>query len=376
MTKNILFVFLGFLLLISCEQEDFISNGNSVLQTKSTDILNPIDQLANIPVNIRVIGKVDKDYNYLSSNKKSNIVDRHSEDDGSLRQRWYINKNIHSLSYDIKVAGGAQVNGKISLRGGPDQYYPVLYDGEFNDRIFLEYIPNTPYYNIYYKQPFRPTLYLYAEGSNRDLLFKEAYNTDNRAIWEIIPVEDFKLIDIKYSPTAGEKFKPTLDYIKSRTITNDGDTQITYGITISEKIMESSTFSEVEGITMTDKITTKVSVGLPIIKEGGEISYENTTARNWSYQESQTEQKERVIQDNFSLEIPPHSKYIIDITAVTYNIDVTYIATLVGKQSGKTIQLKGTWQGVECDGIDYHAYTLDGKPTTITGLRYFKCPLK
>lgn len=112
MTKNILFVFLGFLLLISCEQEDFISNGNSVLQTKSTDILNPIDQLANIPVNIRVIGKVDKDYNYLSSNKKSNIVDRHSEDDGSLRQRWYINKNIHSLSYDIKVAGGAQVNGE------------------------------------------------------------------------------------------------------------------------------------------------------------------------------------------------------------------------------------------------------------------------
>ena len=207
-------------------------------------------------------------------------------------------------------------------------------------------------------------------------MFKQVNNTDDKAIWEIIPVEDFELIDVKYSPIVGNNFKPTPYYLKSNTITNDGDTKITYELTINEKIMESSTFSKVEGITMTNKITTKVSVGLPLLKDGGEISSENTTAKNWSYQESQTEQKERTIQDKFSLEIPPHSKYTINITAVTYDINVTYIATLVGKESGQTIQLQGIWKGVECEGIDYHAFTLDGKPATIPGLRYFKCPLK
>lgn len=91
--KSILFTILGLFLFISCEKENIMLDTNmDAPQTKSTEIPEPIDQLAGIPVNIRLVGQVDKNYNYLSSNAKSNVVDRHSSDDGSLRQQWYINK--------------------------------------------------------------------------------------------------------------------------------------------------------------------------------------------------------------------------------------------------------------------------------------------
>lgn len=375
--KSILFTILGFFLFISCEKENIMLDTNmDAPQTKSTEIPEPIDQLAGIPVNIRLVGQVDKNYNYLSSNAKSDVVDRHSSDDGSLRQQWYISKNSSLFGYNIKVVGGAKVIGYITLGGGPNEYYPFLHKNAYNIYNF-DNVPNTSYYNIAYKGYSFPyiSLLLCAEGTNRDLLFKHTEKTDNRAIWEIIPVEDFELTDIRYLPIPGKIFTPTLDYKKPRTITNDGDTKITHEIIISETIMESSTFSKVEGVTMTNKITTKANVGLPVINGGGEISHEHTTAKNWSYQESKTEQRERVIQDKFSIEIPPHTKYIIDVTAVTYNIDVTYIATLVGKKSGKTIQLKGTWRGVECNGIDYNAHTADGKAVTVTGLRNLRTTL-
>ena len=176
--RSILFIILGFLIFISCEKENLMLDTNSgTVQTKSADIPNPIDQLAGMPVNIRLVGHVDKNYNYLSSNAKSNIVDRHSSDDGSLRQRWYINKNTSGIAdYDIKVVGGAKEIGKMSLRGGPDQFYPILWKNAMEKYIF-ENVPNTSYYNITYKI-FPQTFYLYAEGTNRDLFFKKGNKTD------------------------------------------------------------------------------------------------------------------------------------------------------------------------------------------------------
>jgi hypothetical protein len=372
MKRSFLFFFFSFLLLVSCEQEDFMPNENLVLQTKSTENLNPIDQLSEIAVNIKSVG--DLSNKYLSSSSKSDIVDRYSKDDGSLRQRWYISPSS-PFCYKIEVAGGAKVNGKISLRGGPNQYYPVLSNAPSYDMIYIKNIPNTSYYHIYNEIFGNPKLFFYAEGS-RDLLFKQANSTDNRAIWEIIPVEEFKLTDIKYIPEPGKVFEPKINAIESRTIENSTDSEISYELSISEKVMESSTFSKVEGLNMTNKITMKVNIGLPLINEGGEISNENTTSKNWSFEESKTVERERTIQDKISLKIPPHKKYIITIVAVTYDINVTYVATLVGKTSGEVIKLKGTWQGVECDGIDYKAHTATGEDVTIPGLRYYKAPLK
>lgn len=117
--KYLYFIILSSLILISCEKDELITNAgvdtSSALKTKASETLSPIDQLEGLAVNIKLVSPMPNNYNYLSSNTKNNAVDRHSVDDGSLRQRWYITKKngngFIDLDHAIKVAGGAKYNG-------------------------------------------------------------------------------------------------------------------------------------------------------------------------------------------------------------------------------------------------------------------------
>lgn len=373
--KVILFTILSSILFFSCEKNELTPDTSTVPLTKSASIPNPLDQLEGIPVNIKVVGTVQKNNNFLSANDKKNIVHRHSVDDGSLRQRWYLTKyNGVALgnAYTIKVAGGAKVNGKISLKGGPDQYNLVLDANDLPGLYFnIESIANTSNYNISMKN-FSNILYLYAKGSEKDLIFSNSVNrSDPRAIWEIVPVENLELLDIKYIPVTGKKFNPALSFRGTRKVENNTDSPITHTMLISEIVKESSSFSKTEGLSVTNKISIKTNVGLPLISNG-EVSAEQTTAKTWTFQESNTTERQRTIQDTFVIIVSPYSNYYIDVNIISYNIDVDYVATFKGVNSGKIIYLKGKWNGVECTGIDYKAHDLSGNPINIQGLRNLK----
>ena len=373
--KQILFTIFSFLIFISCEKDNIeISPNASVnIQTKRSRIANPIDQLRDMQVNIRLVA--DTRYCYLSGSPSNTAVNRHDWDDGSERQRWYIKSRTGGISYNMMMVGGAKVNGEIAFNGGPGEFNPFLNNGLPLDVFKFENVPNTNFYNIVYAQPFKEKLYLYAIG-DRDVTVKKIDNNkDSKAIWEIIPVEDLELIDIKYEPIAGKKFTPVPELRQTIDVPNPTGITVLQQFNISEQVTETSSFSNVEGITTTYKITTKGKVGLPIIADG-EVSTENTTAKTWSYQETNTESRVRTISHVFTMELPPYAHYLIDVMMVIYNIDINYIATFKGKITGTIIQLKGKWEGVECKGLSYKPRDITGKPVVISGLKDFDAPLE
>lgn len=371
--RQILFALLISVMLFSCEKEDLSIDTPSIAQTKSSDAIpDPLSQLKDIPVNIKVMNETEG--RFLSSRKNDNYVSRTTIDDGSLRQRWYISiypgAHLGPL-YSIKVAGGAQVNGYISLRDGPEQFVPIL-----NDAVPVGYrienLTNTSNYNIWHESGWNNKLYLYTVGAGSALLFGKINNLDSRAIWEITPVEDLRLTDIKYIPVAGKKFEPTYMSRRPRDIQNTTNGPVEHTIIISEEVTETSHFSKIEGLNITNKVATKAKVGLPIITAEGEISKEHTTAKTWSYEESTTVETKRIFQDNFKIVVPPKTSYKIDVNLITYELDVMYVATFVGMVTGKIIQLKGKWTGVESSGIQYIPRGANGNPVKIEGFKTFK----
>lgn len=390
--KFIIYAILSSLILISCEKDELITNagadGSSALETKTSETPSPLEQLEGLAVNIKLVSPMPKNFNYLSSSSKNNIVDRHSIDDGSLRQRWYINKaKVEDIDwpdfpqYNIKVAGGAQYNGYIGLRGGPDQYRPVLENENILTPPFLGIIniPNTSYYNIavkYFKFD-QPSLtlekfYLHAHGSDRELVLDKISIFDSKAIWEITPVENFKLLDITYMPTPGEKFTPIPTAVTSKEVHNNHSTPLNYSTKFFEEVTETSTFSKTEGITLANKITINKEVNAPIIIDGT-ISSKYISDRKWAYKEAETIAKKRTMEDSVSITIPPHTSYIIDTHITAYNIDVKYTATLIGLTSGKIIKLNGRWKGVQAAEFYYNGREkTSGKSVEIPGLRSSK----
>lgn len=382
--KYLYFIILSSLILLSCEKDELITNagvdGSSALKTKALFEPSPIDQLEGLAVNIKLVSPMPNNYNYLSSNTKNNAVDRHSVDDGSLRQRWYITKKngngFIDLDHAIKVAGGAKYNGYLGGTGNPDHYTPVL--GGENVPPFTTFgiksLPNTSNYNIYTYVDFSmPSVkaYLYANGSGRELIFGKINNLDPRAIWEIIPVEDYEFIEAKYIPVLGEEFKPTPVMVTSKTIHNNFSTIMNYSTKFSEEVTESSTFGKTEGLSITDKITISAKAGLPFIVNGT-VNGEHTTAKNWSYQESKTENRNRRMEDNISITIPPYTSYFVDAYIATYEIDIKYVATFKGITSGRILTLYGRWKGVEATQFYYNGRDPSGKPVEIPGLRSLK----
>lgn len=371
--RQILFALLISAMLFSCEKEDLSIDTPSIAQTKSSDAIpDPLSQLKDMPVNIKVMNETEG--RYLSSRKNDNYVSRTTIDDGSLRQRWYISiypgAHLGPL-YSIKVAGGAQVNGYITLRDGPEQFVPILNDAApVGYRI--ENLTNTSNYNIWHESGLNNKLYLYTVGAGSALLFGKINNLDSRAIWEITPVEELKLTDIKYIPVAGKKFEPTFISRKPRDIQNMTNSPVEHTVTISEVVTETSHFSKTEGLNVTNKIATKAKVGLPVITAEGEISKEHTTAKTWLFEESTTKEQTRTLQDVFHMTVPPKTSYLIDVNLITYELDVIYVATFEGTETGKIIQLKGKWTGVESSAIQYILRDANGNPVKMEGFKTFK----
>lgn len=275
------------------------------------------------------------------------------------------------------MRGERNITDNLGGTGNPDHYTPVL-GGENMPPIScfgIKSLPNTSNYNIYTYVDFSiPSVkaYLYANGSGRELIFGKINNLDPRAIWEIIPVEDYEFVEAKYIPVLGEKFKPTPVVVTTKTIHNNSSAPLNYSTKFSEEVTESSTFSKTEGLSVTDKITVSAKVGLPVITAEGSISTEYTTTKNWSYQESNTLTNKRIMEDNISITIPPHTSYFVDVFITTYEIDVKYVATFKGIPSGRILTLYGRWKGIVATQFYYDGKDSSGKPVEIRGLRSLK----
>lgn len=364
--KKISLLLMSLLALSSCEQEelsDFVKDDVNSLQTRTVSSIadfNPIDELADIPVNILNVGNTSR--RYLSCVKSGTKVDLSTKDDGSLRQRWYVK------SGNIFLVGG---NSSLTLPSGskiavcfpiPDCSYPFLAGLSFPSPMMHGFtLSGNSYYirnvNPIFGSPGKYGRYLQSNSqTGSDLSYKDT-NPGKLALWDICPVGEYELVDLQYVRTTVDNFTPTELICDRDSYDNPSSGVATWNYSVSVKYTETSNFSKTEGVSVS--VSNGLNVGLPSASGNPSIGINTTiqqqASKSWTYGTSDT--KEITKSRTANIQVPPHTNIRLEAVLFLYEGTVTYVATLRKIGDTKTFKVKGKWRGTSFS--EFKAKTYD-----------------
>lgn len=364
--KKISLLLVGLLAMFACEQEELegiVKSDTEQVQTRAATSIadfNPLTEVANIPVNIINMGSAKYKYLTAGSTIVGEPVWLAEGDDGSMKQRWYVrNGNI------VLAMGNDAIN--VTPKTGGD--YPVLgLASPFMRSPFISY--NGVFYNI---QGFLPKMgigydfvgYLQAKDENSSDLKYRPDNSSAISRWKIVPVGEYRIVNMEYVETAGDFINRKDQSIDGAIVPNISATQeIEHSISISKTAREKSSFTEAEGISTTEGSSFNLNGGLDVgiinIGIGGTIDNSTTSSRTVTYG---TEEEYTVnVTQTFKIIIPPMTTYRIEVLKMSYDASVTYVATLEkmdGNDKGQRFKIKGKWDGIVTTYLYYNLYIMD-----------------
>lgn len=364
--KKISLLLVGLLAMFACEQEELegiVKSDTEQVQTRAATSIadfNPLTEVANIPVNIINMGSAKYKYLTAGSTIVGELVWLAEGDDGSMKQRWYVrNGNI------VLAMGNDAIN--VTPKTGGD--YPVLgLASPFMRSPFISY--NGVFYNI---QGFLPKMgigydfvgYLQAKDENSSDLKYRPDNSSAISRWKIVPVGEYRIVNMEYVETAGDFINRKDQSIDGAIVPNTSATQeIEHSISISKTAREKSSFTEAEGISTHEGSSFNLNLGLKVgivnIGVGGTIDNSTTSSRTVTYG---TEEEYTVnVTQTFKIIIPPMTTYRIEVLKMSYDASVTYVATLEkmdGNDKGHRFKIKGKWDGIVTTDLYYNLYIMD-----------------
>ncbi|EDV03828.1 hypothetical protein BACINT_02954 [Bacteroides intestinalis DSM 17393] len=364
--KKISLLLVGLLAMFACEQEELegiVKSDTEQVQTRAATSIadfNPLTEVANIPVNIINMGSAKYKYLTAGSTIVGEPVWLAEGDDGSMKQRWYVrNGNI------VLAMGNDAIN--VTPKTGGD--YPVLgLASPFMRSPFISY--NGVFYNI---QGFLPKMgigydfvgYLQAKDENSSDLKYRPDNSSAISRWKIVPVGEYRIVNMEYVETAGDFINRKDQSIDGAIVPNTSATQeIEHSISISKTAREKSSFTEAEGISTHEGSSFNLNLGLKVgivnIGVGGTIDNSTTSSRTVTYG---TEEEYTVnVTQTFKIIIPPMTTYRIEVLKMSYDASVTYVATLEkmdGNDKGHRFKIKGKWDGIVTTDLYYNLYIMD-----------------
>lgn len=368
--KKISLLLVGLLAMFSCEQEDLegiVKSDTEQVQTRAATSIadfDPITELANIPVNVINVGGTR--YKYLTVGATGNFVWLAETDDGSMRQRWYLkNGNL------ILVGGNSSMPINMGVAPNDKKEYPILL-GMTTPFLpsFSPFIKNGDYYNIKGVLPviggfgsYEDAGYLQAKDENSSDLKYRKTNSSAISRWKVIPVGEYRIVDILYekSVEAGDFINQKDQFIKGAIIPARPEA-VEHTITVSEKVTESSTFTETSGVTTQNQSSFNwgVQAGkapLPVISFGGDLSTTTTSSHSVSYTDTGT--YETSVSQTFKVLVPANKSCTIEVLKMSYNTSLTYVVTLEkrdGGEAGEKFRIKGKWDGILTTYLYYNMY--------------------
>ena len=341
--------------------------------TRSIQSFDPLSELYGIPVNIISYGNTNN--KYLSAKPTGNDVCLYDQDDGSLRQRWYIlNSNIYLAGgNDMTDYGKSYVTAYSTKPNSTPSPRLMTFMGRSQ---YMNAAPvslnaiNSTLYNIWNGGYYRTSPY-YLQSSSQTgttLKYTTSGNTDY-AKWEIHPVGEYKILDITYIAEESDVIKRSDQSLNRAVLDNDKNEEIIYNFTVSGSYNESSSFSKAEGVSVS--ITEKMSIGIHLIEDKGSMGFEvsstQTSSKDWSY--SKSESKTRTIQHSVQIPVPGHTRTIVEAYMYSYDTSLTYIATLQDTNDNKTFRIKGRWTGITTN--EFYCLTRNEKTNEIIGVYNF-----
>jgi len=168
------------------------------------------------------------------------------------------------------------------------------------------------------------------------------YNNSPYQEFAIVPVEDFEVESIRYITDASAVLEGKPELLYKDTYTNNGPIQQTHKFTISESYKETSNFQRKTSYNVNISSTFKTKV--PFIVSG-EITTSVTEGQDFTYGES--EEHTITINREYPIDVPAYYVAELTLTILKYNMDVEYVATCRGLISGKKLEIRGIWTGVD-----------------------------
>lgn len=376
---------LGLLALVACEQQELEYMENNIAdvdieaptvqtraETSSISDFDPLSELRGIPLNIINVGNSKN--KYLSAKTSDKKVVLYDKDDGSGRQRWYLEmSNMITLKKGNSLCNGSDIvllSGDKGATSIETPTYPAL--TTFTPAIQMTnklVAVDDNNYNIQWSSAslapgiFYPfTLYLQPKSSNSESLAYKKEQSGEYSHWIITPVGNFRVIKMEYEKSVeyNDHITASPAYCDSE---NFGDLPfaVEHEFTIKRDFTETSYFSEAYGVTTNKESGTSYSIQVAgvNIDINGNVSESTTPSENVSF--SQTTTNTLSVTKSFKMTIPSHTPCRIEIMQMMYDASLTYVATLEktdGDEKGKQFRIKGRWTGIVASEFYFNVYDL------------------
>lgn len=314
-----------------------------------------LGQLDEIPIYLQVQGNSDE-RQFLSATGKGKELTVETFKENSLNQQFYIKilpaySGIPYLIYSKKTGTPISVG---TYKNNPD--VKVLYArndasgdpfGASWDIKRAQYSSNS---YIIENQDFPQQgnsgywldIYYNVITVNGSKISFSKYNNSPRQEFKIIPVEKFKIESVKFNVDNTATLSQTPELVYSDRFINNGPIEQKHTFTISKTYKETSNFTRKTSYNVS--VTTDISVKVPFVSNN-KISTTVSGGQEFTYGKS--EEHSISINREYPIVIPPNYVGVMKLTLFKYNMDVEYVATCVGMISGKKIEIKGRWQGVD-----------------------------
>jgi hypothetical protein len=348
--------------------------------TRSGEVMpnfDPIKELNGIPVNIINVGHKDV-IGYLTASPTGKDVSVYTHDDGSLRQRWYIKPGYtfyppppQQNNHAVVLAGGNNLwNPNKDLTVAPmdptneDEAGAFLATSEDAGGALvtsgsLVNLPGTPYYwwtngLVVPSSAWNPPLFFFAVKTQPTYCcYLKSYRTEYSQ-WEIQPVGDFQILDMKYYYLDGDKLNP----VNQEITTVNLDVQVAdyqYHFAIKGSYKKSANSSYTSGVSM--QVSRTIKYGAPVIDLESSTTISTSQQKSWTF--GQEEVTEHTVENAIDMTIPKNTPVRLVAYVSSYDLDINYVATMRRVTDGKTFRVKGRWVGLVANDLYINVYRTD-----------------
>ena len=163
----------------------------------------------------------------------------------------------------------------------------------------------------------------------------------------IIPDYTYEIIDLEFYYDEAQITNSTDYMMKEETITNNGSTEMTKKLTVSETKTEECTFTEQKGLSLTRSGSQQIGIAVAeIVNIGGSASIQQGETQTVTYANRTSIQ--RTITDEINYTVPAHTRTKVKYMMTRCILSVPYKITCRDKEGKNlTLDVRGVWNGVD-----------------------------
>ncbi|MGO1786174.1 MAG: hypothetical protein ACTHZ7_03755 [Sphingobacterium sp.] len=332
------------------------SISESIQKLNSTSTPSTLFDLRNVPINLIVKSNTSSD-RYLTSQGTEQEVILAPEDTGNPHQRFSIDFmpltgyiTIKNVEDKLLSAGHYTSNPDVDILYVKDNTSST---GAMWD--FLDIGPNTDGYILQNSdllgfdgsEPTLGNIYNKVIGAQGSSIYFDKYRNLTKQQFEIQVVDDFEIQSIDYINDARTTLTQVPDFVVNWSYSNGSSVQQSMTTNFGGKASRTSNFSQSSSFSF--KTTASIKTGVPFLASG-QIQTEIGSSHQFTYGESETLEDTRSY--DFPLLVPSNTRVLATARVTQFELNVPYIATLKGKNTGTVIKVAGVWKGVDLTDVD------------------------